>query len=110
MGLVASVVLAIALAVTVTFAWGYGNVEQVEANGPPPAALVVDKDGQVALSDVIIMLHCLWKVASDTACESSDINGDGQVTLVDLVRVMAHFGEVVGDDQVSLAVEPAPAS
>ncbi len=60
-GLVTSVVLAIGLAVAVTFAWGYGTIDQADASGSgPPSRVDVNGDHQVALGDLI------WRVTGFT--------------------------------------------
>lgn len=95
-GLVASVVLAIALAVAVTLAWGYGNVGQTEASGTAaPAAVDLNGDGQVALGDVIMVARCLGKTTSYSGCESCDVNNDNHIALGDLMLVVKHFGQLV---------------
>ncbi len=95
-GLVASVALAIALTVAVTFAWGFGNVERADASGSgPPATVDLNGDGQVALGDLMIVVQCLGKTTSDPGCELSDTNGDGGIGLSDLMLVVKFYGQKV---------------
>ena len=50
-----------------------------------PAEGDIDGDGFVAVSDVLVSIQA---VLNGTALEGADMNGDGEVTLIDIIRIL----------------------
>jgi len=63
------------------------------ASAPPPCTGDIDGDGQVALSDLAILLSAFGQCTGDPGFDAAaDLDGDGCVALGDLAVLLSAFG------------------
>ena len=54
----------------------------------------INQDGQVDLSDVLIVAQHFGQETSTTSESNPDVNDDGEVNILDLIIVGSYFGEI----------------